>query len=143
MEESFKWWMERLPIMSWHSIYPWFKWKRRFIPPCGHWFNERKNEFIMGNVIDKSFKEIWKSDRYWEVQKKVREIVNVNKDCESNCRQHYINRFLFHEGKNDLSKIKGDYKDHIEKSQIISILSNYEDIVNWGIEDVLGHNSRI
>ncbi len=83
--------------------------------PCGHWFNERKNEFIMGNVIDKSFKEIWKSDRYWEVQKKVREIVNVNKDCESNCRQHYINRFLFHEGKNDLSKIKGDYKDHIEK----------------------------
>ena len=77
------------------------------------WFNERKNEFIMGNVIEKSFKEIWMSDRYWEVQKKVREIVNVNKDCESNCRQHYINRFLFHEGKNDVSKIKSEYKEHI------------------------------
>ncbi len=83
--------------------------------PCGHWFNERKDEFIMGNVIDKSFREIWESDRYWEVQQKVRERVNVNKDCESNCRQHYINRFLFHEGKKNLDKLKKDYKDHINK----------------------------
>ena len=83
--------------------------------PCGHWFNVRKDEFLMGNVIEKSFKKIWESDRYWEVQEKIRKHVNVNRDCESNCRQHYINRFLFFEGKTQTKKLKENYKDHISK----------------------------
>ena len=83
--------------------------------PCGHWFQERRDEFLMGNIIDKSFKEIWNSQRYWDVQEKVRKEVNVNKHCESNCRQHYINRFLFHEGKSNMEKIKEYYKNHIKK----------------------------
>ena len=33
----------------------------------------------MGNIIEKTFKEIWESDRYWEVQEKIRKEVNVNK----------------------------------------------------------------
>lgn len=61
--------------------------------PCGHWFNERRDEFQMGNVIEQPFADIVASERYWEVQRKV-QTVNVNRDCESNCRQHYINRFL-------------------------------------------------
>ena len=60
----------------------------------------------MGNIIEKFFKEIYKSDRYWEVQEKIRKEVNVNKHCESNCRQHYINRFLFHEGNTNMEKIR-------------------------------------
>lgn len=63
--------------------------------PCGHWFNVRREEFIMGNVIEQSFKDIVQSERYWDVQKKVYCTVNVNKDCESNCRPHYVNNFLW------------------------------------------------
>jgi len=61
--------------------------------PCGHWFNIRQDEFLMGNVITSPLEEIVKSERYWEVQKKI-QAVNVNHDCETNCRQHYINQFL-------------------------------------------------
>ena len=62
--------------------------------PCGHFFNIRQDEFLMGNIIKTSFKEIIKSERYWEVQKRIQK-VDVNNECESNCRQHYINEFLY------------------------------------------------
>ncbi|MBF0129118.1 MAG: radical SAM protein [Alphaproteobacteria bacterium] len=61
--------------------------------PCGHWFDIRRDEFLMGNVIETPFRDIVASERYWEVQQRI-QTVDVNHDCESNCRQHYINRFL-------------------------------------------------
>ena len=63
--------------------------------PCGHWFNIRSNEFLLGNVIDTSLEKIVQSEHYWSVQRKVSTEVNVNKDCETNCRQYYINQFLW------------------------------------------------
>jgi len=61
--------------------------------PCGHWFDIRTDEFLMGNVIDTSFADIVSSERYWQVQKHVQS-VDVNHECETNCRQHYANQFL-------------------------------------------------
>jgi radical SAM protein with 4Fe4S-binding SPASM domain len=61
--------------------------------PCGHWFDVRSEEFRMGNVIETPFEEIVASDRYWDVQRRIQK-VDVNRECETNCRQHYINRFL-------------------------------------------------
>ena len=61
--------------------------------PCGHWFDIRTEEFLMGNVIDTPFAEIVASERYWQVQKHVQS-VDVNHECETNCRQHYVNQFL-------------------------------------------------
>lgn len=61
--------------------------------PCGHWFAIKPDEYLMGNIEQQSFKDIVRGDRYWEVQKKI-EKVDVIKDCETNCRQHYTNQFL-------------------------------------------------
>jgi|SRR3989338_6186216 len=62
--------------------------------PCGHWFDIRSEEFFMGNINDTSFKDIVASDRYAEVQQKIQK-VDVNCECESNCRPHYVNRYLW------------------------------------------------
>jgi radical SAM protein with 4Fe4S-binding SPASM domain len=62
--------------------------------PCGHWFDIRNDEFLMGNIIKSRFKDIVAGERYWNVQKRIRK-VDVNHECESNCRQHYINEFLY------------------------------------------------
>ena len=62
--------------------------------PCGHFFNMRRDEFNMGNIIDSSLKIVVESERYWQVQKKI-ERINVNKDCETNCRHYYVNQFLW------------------------------------------------
>jgi len=63
--------------------------------PCCHFAGvKNKEEYNMGNIIETSFKEIVKSKRYAEIQKKIQE-VNMVTGCESNCGHHYINQFLF------------------------------------------------
>jgi radical SAM protein with 4Fe4S-binding SPASM domain len=62
--------------------------------PCGHFFNTRRDEFLMGNILTQSFGEILASERYWEVQEKISGI-DVNRDCETNCRHYYICGFLW------------------------------------------------
>jgi radical SAM protein with 4Fe4S-binding SPASM domain len=62
--------------------------------PCGHFFNIRKDEFQMGNILEMPFSEIIKSNRYWEVQKKI-ENIDVNSECETNCRHYYLSKFLW------------------------------------------------
>lgn len=60
--------------------------------PCGHFF--KNEDYCMGNVLDTSFGDIVQSDRYWAVQNRIQRL-DVNKDCETNCRQYYIDRFLW------------------------------------------------
>jgi radical SAM protein with 4Fe4S-binding SPASM domain len=62
--------------------------------PCGHFFNTRRSEFCMGNILQESFREILESDRYWEVQEKI-STIDVNRECETNCRHYYICGFLW------------------------------------------------
>lgn len=62
--------------------------------PCGHFFNSRRDEFCMGNILQNSFAEILESERYWQVQERIARI-DVNRECETNCRHHYINGFLW------------------------------------------------
>jgi hypothetical protein len=61
--------------------------------PCGMFFEQREEEFRMGDLTRQSFTEILASDRYWEVVEKVRS-VDVG-GCYANCKTHSINEFLW------------------------------------------------
>jgi len=62
------------------------------VVPCGHLLS-RKRDFVMGNILGQSFRDVVVSDRYWEVQAKVQSL-DVTKACETNCLHHDMNRYL-------------------------------------------------
>lgn len=66
------------------------------VAPCGMLFNRRYNKYHIGNIAETSFKELWQSDRYWEV---IRLIGSKEFDartmCGSLCLQHKVNEFLW------------------------------------------------
>lgn len=65
------------------------------VAPCGMLFNERYKKFHMGNIVEQSFKEIWSSDRYWEVMNYLAgPDFNAQTMCGSLCLQHKVNEFL-------------------------------------------------
>ena len=64
--------------------------------PCGFMFGGKKqfDKYKFGNIHDKSLKEIFESDRYWNIIKTMREDFNVQTQCKGSCRQDQVNRFL-------------------------------------------------
>lgn len=60
--------------------------------PCGHWFDIEREKFKMGNVNETSLAEIFRSDKYWEVQGEIHKV--DLRYCQSNCRQHGVNLTL-------------------------------------------------
>lgn len=66
------------------------------IAPCGFLFNERYKAFHIGNITQQRFRDIFASDRYWEVmQYLASEFFNPQKNCGPNCLQHNTNDWLF------------------------------------------------
>lgn len=66
------------------------------VAPCGFLFNERYKKFHIGNICDQRFKEIWASDRYWDVMNYLAsDQFDPRKRCGENCLQHNTNDFLF------------------------------------------------
>jgi len=65
------------------------------IAPCGHLFNEKFKKFHIGNITTERFRDIWKSDRYWEVMSYLGSSkFNAQKMCGNLCLQHNVNEFL-------------------------------------------------
>lgn len=62
--------------------------------PCGMFFDQREEEFRLGDLKEQSFKEILESSRYRDVVRRVGEI-DVRTDCYANCRTDSINDFLW------------------------------------------------
>ncbi len=66
------------------------------VAPCGMFFNKKYKKFHIGNIADNSFKEIWRSDRYWEVINFIAsEKFDAKTMCGSLCLQHKVNEFLW------------------------------------------------
>jgi MoaA/NifB/PqqE/SkfB family radical SAM enzyme len=66
------------------------------VAPCGMLFNRRYRKYHIGNIVDKPFKEIWQSDRYWEVLNLIAsERFDARTMCGSLCLQHKVNEFLW------------------------------------------------
>ena len=65
------------------------------VAPCGMLFNERYKKFHCGNIVEKSFKEILRSDRYWEVMNYLASPqFNAQMMCGALCLQHKVNEYL-------------------------------------------------
>jgi radical SAM protein with 4Fe4S-binding SPASM domain len=65
--------------------------------PCGHMFGgkEEFKDYKFGNVHEKSLKEIFYSDRYWDIIKTMRYNFNVHTQCKGACRLDATNKFCY------------------------------------------------
>lgn len=74
------------------------------IAPCGFLFNERYKAFHIGNITQQRFRDIFASDRYWEVMNYLAsEFFNPQDRCGPNCLQHNTNDWLFKYKNGDVS----------------------------------------
>lgn len=65
------------------------------VAPCGMLFNERYKKFHIGNICETRFKDIWASDRYWEVMNHLAgPEFNAQTMCGTLCLQHKVNQAL-------------------------------------------------
>mgnify|MGYP001612871151 FL=1 len=66
------------------------------IAPCGPLFNEKYRAFHMGNITTQRFKDIFHSERYWDVMAYLAsDNFNPQKRCPSDCMQNLTNDWLF------------------------------------------------
>lgn len=65
------------------------------IAPCGQLFNERYKKFHIGNICTERFRDIYQSDRYWEVLNYLAsDEFNAQRNCGPNCLQTNTNSWL-------------------------------------------------
>jgi MoaA/NifB/PqqE/SkfB family radical SAM enzyme len=66
------------------------------VAPCGMLFNKKYEKYHIGNIAEKRFKDIWKSDRYWEVMNLIAsDKFDAKTMCGTLCLQHKVNEFLW------------------------------------------------
>lgn len=65
------------------------------VAPCGMLFNEKYKKFHIGNIVENRFRDIFNSDRYWDVMNYLASPeFNTQKMCGSLCLQHKVNEAL-------------------------------------------------
>lgn len=87
------------------------------VAPCGMLFNERYRKFHIGNICETRFKDIWASDKYWEVMSYLASAdFNAQKMCGSLCLQHKVNEVLdaHRKGQLTLEAPSGEPPQHLD-----------------------------
>jgi len=65
------------------------------VAPCGQLFQEKYRKFHIGNICNTRFKDIFYSDRYWEVMKYLAsDEFDAQRNCGPNCVQTLTNSWL-------------------------------------------------
>lgn len=86
------------------------------VAPCGMLFNEKYKKFHIGNICETRFKDIWASDRYWEVMNYLASPhFNAQTMCGTLCLQHKVNEFLDNRRKGylELAEPQGPPPQHL------------------------------
>lgn len=86
------------------------------VSPCGMLFNRKYKKYHIGNIVDKSFKEIWKSERYWEVMGLIASPkFDTTTMCGTLCLQDRVNEFLWDllRGETTLKEVKEKKPEHV------------------------------
>mgnify|MGYP000172735444 CR=1 FL=1 len=86
------------------------------VAPCGMLFNERYKKFHIGNICEERFKDIWASDKYWQVMNYLASPdFNAQVMCGSLCLQHKVNEVLdaSQKGQIDLQSPSGRPPQHL------------------------------
>lgn len=86
------------------------------VAPCGMLFNERYRKFHIGNICETRFKDIWASDKYWQVMSYLASAdFNAQKMCGSLCLQHKVNEVLdaYSKGQITLEEPQGPSPQHL------------------------------
>ena len=85
------------------------------VAPCGMLFNDRYKWAHMGNITEQRFKDIWASNKYWEVMRRLAsDKFNAQKMCGTLCLQHSVNKALDNhkKGIQRLEQVRGDVPPH-------------------------------
>jgi len=86
------------------------------VAPCGMLFNEKYKKFHIGNIAEQRFKEIWQSERYWEVMSYLASPdFNAQRMCGTLCLQHKVNEYLdeYKKGRLPLAPAEGPQPLHL------------------------------
>lgn len=64
--------------------------------PCGYFFGNKSEyaKYKFGNIHEKSLKQIWESEKYWDIIKHFREKFDSQKECVGSCRLDACNKFI-------------------------------------------------
>ena len=84
------------------------------LAPCGQFFQERFRKYHVGSIITHRFKDIWASDRYWEVVRYLSSTDFTAQQCGKNCVQTLTNSWLnkYVQGKVDFNT--GSHPEQME-----------------------------
>jgi MoaA/NifB/PqqE/SkfB family radical SAM enzyme len=66
------------------------------VAPCGSFFSNKYKRFHIGDIKSERFKDIWKSDAYWDVMSYLgSDKFDPRKECATLCLQDKVNETLF------------------------------------------------